>query len=66
MEKYYAKKERLSGKTKRICKCGSVLSMYNSDSICTNCQNDKKKQKTVVAKEAIKGAIVKSAKAKSR
>jgi hypothetical protein len=65
MQKYYAKKERLAGK-ERLCECGSRLSMYSSDSICTLCQLKKKREKTVNAKEAIRNAIVKTSKSKSR
>lgn len=65
MEKYYAKKERLAGK-KRLCSCGSTLSMHNPDSICAMCQNKKKKEKADHAKEAIQNAIIKTSKAKSR
>jgi hypothetical protein len=38
-EKYYAEKERLSGK-KRICKnrgCKNILSRYNELDICSEC-----------------------------
>lgn len=65
MEKYYAKKARLSGK-ERLCECGCRLSMYSPDSICTLCQQQKKKDKTSIALEAMKNAIVKTSKAKSR
>jgi len=65
MEKYYAKKARLSGK-ERLCECGCRLSMYSPDSICTLCQQQKKKDKTSIALEAMKNAVVKSSKAKSR
>lgn len=66
MEKYYAKKDRLAGKTKRTCKCGSRLSMYNSESVCVTCQSNKKKEKTSTAKEVMRNAISKSSKTKSR
>lgn len=65
MEKYYAKKERLSGK-ERLCGCGSKLSMHNPEPLCTMCQNKKKKEKAFTAKEAIKHAIVKTSKTKGR
>lgn len=38
-EKYYAEKERLSGK-KRVCStrgCKNLLSRYNEDDICREC-----------------------------
>jgi len=38
-EKYYAEKERLSGK-KRICAsrgCKNILSRYNEDEVCSQC-----------------------------
>lgn len=38
-EKYYAEKERLSGK-KRVCKtrgCKNLLSRYNEEDICREC-----------------------------
>lgn len=38
-EKYYAEKERLSGK-KRVCKnrgCKNILSRYNEEDICREC-----------------------------
>jgi len=65
MEKYYAKKERLAGK-QRLCSCGSPLSMHNPDSMCILCQNKKKQERANTAKEAIKSAIVKATKTKSR
>jgi hypothetical protein len=65
MEKYYAKKARLSGKV-RLCKCGSRLSMYSPDQICTLCYEASKKEKTVVAMGVVKSAAIKASKTKSR
>jgi hypothetical protein len=65
MEKYYAKKERLSGST-RLCSCGSKLSRYSPDLICTLCYQKNKKNKTVDALEVVKNAAIKTAKTKSR
>jgi hypothetical protein len=43
-QKYYEKKERLAGK-KRVCStksCDTILSRYNSDSICGTCESREK------------------------
>jgi len=45
-EKYYAEKERLSGK-KRVCGvkgCNNLLSRYNEDDICRGCLAKKEEQ----------------------
>jgi hypothetical protein len=65
MEKYYAKKARLSGKV-RLCRCGSRLSMYSPDQICTLCYEADKKEKTVIAMGVVKNAAVKASKTKGR
>jgi hypothetical protein len=43
LERYYEKKERRSDK-KRVCKtqgCGTILSMYNDESICEPCKTER-------------------------
>jgi hypothetical protein len=45
-QKYYDKKERLSGK-KRICVtkgCDTRLTIYNPDEVCAKCEAQKKKR----------------------
>ena len=65
MDKYYAKKSRLSGET-RLCECGSKLSMYSPENICTLCQNKKKRGKTKLAIEVMINAANKPVKAKGK
>ena len=65
MEKYYAKKARLSGAV-RLCKCGSRLSMYSPDPICTLCYEASKKEKTVIAMGVVRNAAIKASKTKGR
>ena len=65
MEKYYAKKARLSGAV-RLCECGSKLSMYSPDPVCTLCYEAKKKEKTVTAIGVVRNAAIKASKTKSR
>jgi hypothetical protein len=53
-QKYYEKKERLSGKL-RICKshgCKTILSRYSESTICTLCElKDSNKKKMNLLKE---------------
>lgn len=66
MEKYYAKKDRMSGKLVRLCACGSALSMYNPEALCAKCQHKKKRDKTTSAKDTIGNVIAKANKTKSK
>lgn len=65
MDKYYEKKERLSGKLK-LCKCGARLSRYSNETTCITCQTKKRKQKTTDAVEVMRSAVIKTSKTKSR
>lgn len=64
MQKYYAKKARLAGEV-RLCKCGSKLSMYSSESMCTLCSEAKKKERSSIALEVVRSAATKASKTKS-
>lgn len=50
MQKYYEKKERLSGKERRCVGCNAVLSKYNDSEICAKCsaENVRLRTKTVI------------------
>jgi len=55
-EQYYDKKARLAGK-KRICKtknCGTSLSRYNEDMICSKCKAAKESAKKKELIEMVK------------
>lgn len=57
MQKYYEKKERLSGK-ERICStCNSILSRYNDADTCVICDMKSTKNKTTVAIKEIENVI---------
>lgn len=56
MEKYYAKKARLNGE-QRMCGCGSPLSRYNAEDICSVCESKNKKNKRYTAMEAMSRVI---------
>jgi len=61
MEKYYQKKARLGG-LERLCSCGSTLSRYNSEDLCSVCDSKNKKNKRYLAMEAISNVISSSKK----
>jgi hypothetical protein len=56
MEKYYQKRARLKGQ-ERLCSCGSSLSRYNPEAICTACYNSNRDKKKYNAREAIKVVV---------
>jgi hypothetical protein len=58
MEKYYQKRERLSGKERRCDKCESILSKYNANEVCAKCESELVKYDTVKAIGDIRNVIV--------
>mgnify|MGYP006286616781 CR=1 FL=1 len=46
MQKYYEKRDRLSGKERACDSCGAPLSKYNSLSICVMCEHKEVRNKT--------------------
>jgi len=52
MQKYYEKKNRLSGKD-RFCDCGVKLNRYNSEDVCAMCQTSERKKKSDDMREVL-------------
>ena len=65
MQKYYEKRERLSGK-ERLCKCGAPLSKYTPGDTCSLCELRDNKEKINTAKESIENIITGLNKSKSK
>lgn len=57
MQKYYQKRERLSGKERLCFGCNAKLSKHNPADICAMCERKEIKQKTETAKESIENII---------
>lgn len=66
MAKYYSKKERLAGAVRLCDDCGSQLSRYNSDAICSFCQEKRRKNKANIVMGDIENVISKLGKIKSK
>ena len=66
MAKYYIKKQRLAGEVRLCVGCENQLSRYNSDNICTSCQEKQKKNKANIVLGDIQNVISKLGKAKSK
>jgi hypothetical protein len=63
MEKYYENKKRLSGE-KRYCYCGQLLSRYNENLICYQCEKSEKDNSRENILEVIANVVKKTNKAK--
>lgn len=63
MEKYYENKKRLSGE-KRYCSCGLLLSRYNDNIICYQCDISQKNNNKDNILEVIQNVIKKTNKTK--
>ncbi len=63
MEKYYENKKRLGGE-KRYCYCGQLLSRYNENVICYQCEKSEKDNSRENILEVIANVVKKTNKAK--
>lgn len=66
MAKYYIKKQRLAGEVRLCVGCQNQLSRYNSDNICTSCQEKQKKNKANIVLGDIQNVISKLGKTKGK
>jgi rubrerythrin len=55
LDKYYEKKARLQGKVRTCKSCGQKLSRYNSQKVCSICQQAQDSEKKTNLKRLIEG-----------
>jgi hypothetical protein len=63
MEKYYENKKRLNGE-KRYCNCGQLLSRYNENIVCYQCELKEKENSRENILEVIANVVKKTNKTK--